>query len=171
VRICSPAWVRAQLRSSQLRLPSNNVSHKYPLPACLNGKCSQENYSHWLGRKARSLVRRDKSRGNELCTNAAYREAIHGAVVRSGGCDFYTGEELRWDLIRSYDNEASAAGRRAYKRQFALLPTVDHLDEGLAEPKFEICGWRTNDCKGDLTVEELEEFSRSFLRHRGLTSI
>jgi hypothetical protein len=78
--------------------------------------------------------------------------------------DALTGEALRWDLIRTYDNAASKAGRREYKKQFALLPTVDHLDDGLGAPKFVICGWRTNDCKGDLSADELADFCRIFLR-------
>jgi hypothetical protein len=110
-------------------------------------------------------VKRDAKRGNPTCTNDSYRQAIHAAVMAGGDRDVYTGEPLRWDLIRTYDNTESQAGRREYKQQFALLPTVDHLDEGLGEPKFAICGWRTNDCKNDLTFEELAEFCRMFLRH------
>jgi hypothetical protein len=76
--------------------------------------------------------------------------------------------------LRCIDTLAAAANVQAskrtlqrlfdYKKQYALLPTVDHLDDGLGEPKFAICGWRTNDCKNDLTIEELAEFCRMFLR-------
>ena len=37
-----------------------------------------------------------------------------------------------------------------------LLPTVDHVDPESTEADFRICGWRTNDCKNDLTITELQ---------------
>jgi hypothetical protein len=111
-------------------------------------------------------VKRDKKRGNLVCGTDSYRRAIHAAVCAGGDRDAFTDEPLRWDLIRTYDNAESKSGRRGYKKQFALLPTVDHLDDGLGLPKFAICGWRTNDCKGDLSVEELADFSHIFLKHQ-----
>src|SRR5467141_3173963 len=43
---------------------------------------------------------------------------------------------------------------RIYKARFALLPTVDHLGDGKGPADFKICGWRTNDAKGDLLLED-----------------
>lgn len=143
------------------------MPRRFPLPQCLTGKCSQEEYTHWLYGKAKAHVKRDRKRGNRVCSTDTYRCSIHAAVCDGGDNDAFTGEPLRWDLIRKYDNTHSKAGRRGYKKQFALLPTVDHLDEGLGEPKFAICGWRTNDCKGDLTVEELASFCEIFLGRMG----
>lgn len=80
--------------------------------------------------------------------------AIHNAVCASGGRDAYTGEELDWKLLSTYDNEASRDGGRKYKATFALLPTVDHVADGLGPADFKICGWRTNDAKHDLSLEE-----------------
>jgi len=108
-------------------------------------------------------VKRDQKRGNSVCNADSYRKAIHSAVCAGGHKDAFTGEELHWNLIRKYDNAKSKAGKRGYKKQFALLPTVDHLDDGLGEPKFAICAWRTNDCKGDLSVDELTVFCSVFL--------
>ena len=141
----------------------------FPLPQCLAGKCSQEDYTHWLYGKAAAHVKRDQKRGNVICTTSSYRKAIHAAVCAGGDRDAFTGEVLRWDLIRTYNNDEAAAGRREYKKRFALLPTVDHLDEGLGEPKFSICGWRTNDCKNDLTLEELTVFCRTLLDNQRQT--
>ena len=109
---------------------------------------------------------RDKKRGNLVCSTDSYRRAIHAAVATGGDRDAFTGEPLHWDLIRTYDNTDSKAGRREYKKRFALLPTVDHLDDGLSHPRFAICGWRTNDCKGDLSIDELADFCRVFLSYQ-----
>ena len=138
----------------------------FSLPSCLVGKCSQTDYTHWLYGKAAAHVKRDKKRGNPTCDTNSYRRAIHAAVCAGGDRDAFTGQLLHWNLIRRYNNTESKAGKREYKKQFALLPTVDHLDDGLGLPKFAICGWRTNDCKGDLSVEELAEFCRAFLKQQ-----
>jgi len=91
--------------------------------------------------------------------------AIHEAVTRSGGLDAYTGAALRWDLISTYDNTAAKQGERPYKKQFADMPTVDHVGDGLGAPDFVICSWRTNDCKSDLSHDELLTFCRDVLGH------
>ena len=91
--------------------------------------------------------------------------AIHAAVVDGRGVDFYTGERLAWEQISKYRNEESKARRREYKRGFYLLPTVDHIGDGLGPAAFRICSWRTNDCKNDLTHAELITFSRSVIAH------
>ena len=96
---------------------------KRSFPAFLDGTVSQESYERWLLRKAAVHVKRDRKRGH-TCAGAAYRNAIHEAVVLSGGNDAYTGEKLDWSLISTYDNDASKTGRHAYKAGFALLPTV-----------------------------------------------
>jgi len=139
---------------------------RYELPKVLEGECSQQDYTHWLYGKAAAHVKRDKKRGNTQATTEIYKTAIHKAVSEGGNSDAYTGRPLRWDLIRTYDNEESKAGKREYKKRFADLPTVDHEDDGMGEPKFKICAWRTNDCKNDLAVEELMEFCQMFLAHQ-----
>lgn len=91
--------------------------------------------------------------------------AIHQAVIESNGFDYYTGEPLAWELIRTYDNAKSKAGTRVYKKSFYLLPTVDHFGDDLTANAFKICGWRTNDCKNDLSQEELIKFCELVLTH------
>jgi hypothetical protein len=141
------------------------ASKKYALPAFLENRCPPEVYVRWLDRKAKAHIERDRKRGNTSAMREAYMLAIHEAVTASGGLDEYTGEPLAWQLISTYDNDKSKAGRREYKRTFALLPTVDHVGDGLAAPDFKICSWRSNDCKNDLSHEELLDFCRAVLTH------
>jgi hypothetical protein len=139
---------------------------KRSFPAFLDGTVSQESYERWLLRKAAVHVKRDRKRGH-TCAGAAYRNAIHEAVVLSGGNDAYTGEKLDWSLISTYDNDASKTGRHAYKAGFALLPTVDHVAADATSASFKICGWRTNDAKHDLSVDAFIDLCRAVLEHTG----
>jgi hypothetical protein len=140
-------------------------SQKYALAAFLEGRCPHAVYLRWLDRKARAHVKRDRKRGNAGANREAYMVAIHAAVLASGGLDEYTGAPLAWEQISSWDNEASRAGRRAYKKTFADLPTVDHVGDGSGSASFVMCGWRTNDCKSDLSRDEFVEFCRSVVAH------
>ncbi len=79
---------------------------KYQLPNFLNNKCDPETFEKWLERKARTHAKRDKKRGYENATRSNYKEKIYDAVEKSEGKDFYTGEELNWELIGKYDNES-----------------------------------------------------------------
>jgi hypothetical protein len=126
----------------------------FELPAFLDGVISPEAYVRWLQRKAAAHVRRDRKRWNNSASVSEYKRAIHNAVCVSGGKDAYTGEQLDWHLISTYDNDESKQGRREYKARFALLPTVDHVGDGTGPVDFKICAWRTNDAKGDLSLEE-----------------
>ena len=96
--------------------------------------------------------------------NAQYKVVIHQAVIESNGFDAYTNEQLDWSLLSQYNNEESKKYRREYKKRFALLPTVDHVGDGLGAADFKICAWRTNDCKNDLSIEELIDFCRKILK-------
>lgn len=140
--------------------PSFKKARKYALPEGLRAMTTQEIYERWLRRKAVAHVRRDKKRGNKSATNETYKLVIHQAVCASGGKDAYTLEQLDWTLLSKYNNEASQQGRRKYKAGFALLPTVDHVDDGLGPADFKICAWRTNDAKNDLTLGEFVELCR-----------
>ena len=88
------------------------MARKYELPQFLADTMSQEAYERLLRRKAQAHVKRDRQRGNEQAMGDAYRQAIHKAVVNSGGLDAYTGEELDWRQISTYDNEQSRDGGR-----------------------------------------------------------
>lgn len=108
------------------------ASRKFLLPGFLGGtSVTQQSYVRWLQRKAVAHVKRDKKRGNTTATVAAYKAAIHAAVVASGGRDHYTGEELDWSLLSTWNNDEAKHHRREYKKRFALLPSVDHVGDGL----------------------------------------
>lgn len=132
-------------------------SIRHALPQFLIGSVDPLVYERWLARKAAAHLKRDRKRGYVAITGALYRDEIHQAVLDSGGCDFYTGEELDWSLLSKYNNEESSAGRHGYKAGFALLPTIDHIESARANSGFRICGWRTNDAKHDLSHQAFIE--------------
>ena len=130
------------------------MERKYERPAFMSASTTQAAYDRWLQRKAEAHIIRDRKRGNTVGSVSSYKQAIHRAVVLSQGKDFYTGEQLNWALISTYDNEASKSGRTLYKLDFALLLSVDHYGNGLCTGDFRICAWRTNDAKSDLNHDE-----------------
>jgi hypothetical protein len=130
------------------------MPHKHTLPSFLTGKVQPQLYERWLQRKASAHVRRDRKRASPKAMVAQYKEAIHAAVLNSGGLDEYTGEHLNWPLIGTYNNDESKLHRHVYKARFALLPTVDHCGPGGTEASFRICGWAVNDAKSDLLLRD-----------------
>ena len=130
---------------------------KYQLSEEMQDLVEQKTYERWLQRKAMAHVKRDKGRGNTTATVESYKIAIHQAVCHSKGKDVYTNEELNWSLLSKYDNEESKKRGRHYKKEFALLPSVDHVGDGTGEADFKICAWRTNDAKNDLSLDEFIE--------------
>lgn len=136
---------------------------KYQLPTFLDQSIDQKAYDRWLHRKAVAHVRRDRNRGNRTATNEEYKIAIHKAVCDSGGKDAYTHEDLDWSLLSKYNNEESKKHGRNYKKQFAMLPSVDHVGDGKGPADFKICAWRTNDAKNDLSYEEFLELCRKVI--------
>lgn len=141
------------------------MPRKYELPAFLAETVPQEWYERWLRRKAKAHCLRDRKRGNKSATNEEYNRAIHRAVIESDGRDFYTGETLDWSLISTYENAQSKLDGRRYKATFALLPTVDHVNDGLGPADFKICSWRTNDAKGDLSLPEFLGLCEKVILH------
>lgn len=138
---------------------------KYQVPSFLIDVVEQAAYESWLKGRAMAHVRRDRKRGNVAATIEAYKGAIHRAVVHSAGRDHYTGEKLNWTLICKYSNMESQANGRHYKARFALLPSIDHVGDGLGEADFKICAWRTNDAKNDLTHEDFVTLCRLVVKH------
>ena len=137
---------------------------KYEIPDFLAGTVTQEQYERWMRRKAQAHVRRDRRRGNKSAIGEEYRLAIHRAVIESDGRDCYTGEDLDWSLISKYDNARSKTDGRRYKALFALLPTVDHVNDELGPVEFKICAWRTNDAKSDMSLPEFVELCERVVR-------
>ncbi len=139
------------------------TKNKYQFPDCLANQCDPLEFENWLESQARRHLKRDRKRGNANATRELYKIAIYEAVIKSEGIDVYTGKKLRWDLINTYDNDQSIAKGREYKKQFGDLPTVDHVDDGLGKPQFNICSWRVNDAKNDLTLDEFLAMCREVL--------
>jgi hypothetical protein len=134
-------------------------------------KESAKSYVDWVSQKAATHYVRDKKRGvaPENVSVADYRAAIHAAVGRSRGFDYYTNETLRWEQIGRFNNDEAAVAKddgENYKQRFHSLPTVDHAFSG-NNIKFEICSWRTNDAKNDLNLEEFHSLCRNVLEHAG----
>lgn len=142
---------------------------KFSLPHFLVNQISQESYERWLQRKAQAHVKRDRQRGNRSASGEAYRQAIHNAVIESNSLDAYTGEPLDWKLISQYDNNESKKMGKDYKKKFALLPTVDHVDDGKGPANFRICSWRTNDAKNDLNFPEFITLCKNVLKYQKAT--
>ena len=113
---------------------------------------SDKDYSDLLRKKAEAVTRRDKRRGGKYSVKEAI-EAIHEAFHRCNGFDPYDGSKLDPELLGTYDNNRSKEKGAAYKREMAMLPTVDHVT---AKPvaDFEIVSWQTNDAKGDMSPDE-----------------
>ncbi len=90
---------------------------------------------------------------------------MHAAICASQGRDYYTGEDLHWELIGTYDNEQSKADRSTYKAGLALLPTIDHvlMEDGTYD--FVVCAWRTNDAKNDMSHAEFIALCRRVVAH------
>ena len=119
---------------------------------------SDGKYSELIQRKAVAVTRRDKRRDGKYTVKQAI-EAINQAFHRCNGFDPYDGSNLNPELLGEYKNDEAKAQRAAYKRRFAMLPTVDHVK---AEPvaDFEIVSWQTNDAKGDMPPEEFIAYCR-----------
>lgn len=133
---------------------------KYELPNHLAKTVEQRKYERWLHWRAVAHVKRDRKRGNPTATVKEYKEAIHRLVVDSNGLDPYTHESLDWSLIGTYDNAKAKARGREYKARYALMPSVDHQDDGLGPANFRICSWKSNDAKSDLSYPEFLNLCR-----------
>jgi len=138
---------------------------KYQLPKFLEKRHLQADYEKWLERKARAHFNRDKKRGNTKATNEKYKIEIHRAVCECEGVDAYTGEKLDWSLLSKWDNNEAKQEKGKYKEKFALLPTVDHVGDGMGKADFKICSWRTNDAKNDLSLLEFVALCLQIISH------
>ncbi len=143
------------------------MRRKYQRPDFLNNIIDQVSYEKWLQRKSQTHYRRDKKRGNKTATGVEYKMAIHQAVIECDGKDAYTQENLSWHLLSTYDNKKSQEQGREYKKQFGLLPSVDHVGDGTGKADFKICSWRTNDSKSDLSMEEYISLCKKILKFNG----
>lgn len=138
---------------------------KYEIALFLKDVITREKYMKWLQQAAKAHLSRDKKRGNTSSTATTYKEAIHAAVSKSGGLDFYTGEELDWSLLGIYDNVKSEVDRSLYKKTLYNKPTIDHYNGSPTSEEFVICSWQLNDAKNDMSHDELIELCHRVIKH------
>lgn len=142
----------------------SNMKNYIQLPDFLKGKISLEKYQKWLKRKARAHFRRDKIRKYSGISVSKYQTSMHKAVIQSGGYDEYTGERLAWKKISKWNNEDAGESGKKYKKKYYDLPTIDH-EFIRGKLVFKICSWQTNDCKNDLSLNELIKFCKKIIKH------
>ena len=119
---------------------------------------SDKDYSDLIRKKAEAVTGCDKRRGGKYSVKEAI-EAIHQAFHRCNGFDPYDGSKLDPELLGTYSNERSKERGAAYKREMAMLPTVEHVT-AKPVPEFEIVIWQTNDAKGDMSPDEFIAYCR-----------
>ena len=122
-----------------------------------------EDYRKMLQRKGVAVTRRDKRRDGKYSVKEAI-EAIYEAFHRCNGFDPYDGSKLDPELLGTYDNNRSKEKGGAYKRELAMLPTVDHVT-AKPVPDFEIVSWQTNDAKGDMSPDEFIAYCRRVVQN------
>jgi hypothetical protein len=150
------------------------IIHKYPLPPYLSGVLSVSTYDKWLNCKADSLRTRDlrlKRPFPKTCSKAVYKQKIHAAILASGGKDPYTGDALRWGLVRAWNNKKEALLRLGpaadvFSKDYFLMPTVDHCDPYAGELNFEICSWIVNSSKTLMNPQEYVGLCRKVAKNR-----
>jgi hypothetical protein len=140
-------------------------SKKYPPPDFVLVLTDIATYEKWLEKRANEVRQRDVKRGKPFALNGSvemYKECIHAAVCACGGCDPYTGERLRWDLIGTW---YSGKEKILFAKKYYLLPTVDHIDPDAGELRLEICSWLINTSKNLLAPADFVEMCRNVSAH------
>jgi len=136
---------------------------KFKRPTFLEGIVKEETYVSWLTNRAKAHVVRDRKRFHDKQISVSdYKERIHSAVIKSKGKDQYTNEPLAWEKILSYHNKMDLTERR----KLLDAPSVDHDFKGEGIFNFKICSRKTNSCKNDLSVSELINFCKTFLKNQ-----
>lgn len=152
-------------------LPLHGVGHIkiYVPPPFLTDICTQKIYERWLDVHAENLYVRDRDQHRPYAlasSKSQYKMTIQRAVYASGLNDPYTGERMKWELMGTWDIVKGHGQPDSYKKEYYLLPTVDHTDPWADSLEFEICSWRINCCKGGLTPDEFVGVCRKVGEYR-----
>ena len=115
-----------------------------------------ENYTNWLTKRSKSLMRHDRKKGNTVHPIGHYRQALHTAMIRSQGFDEYSGEPINWSL--AFTNRNGKVGAKS-RRKFSDAPSVDHITGGGLGVA--ICRDDTNTAKGCMTPADLHAFCKA----------
>jgi hypothetical protein len=154
--------------------PANEPSvtpANYLLPPFLEGILSLKVYKNWLDHRSDELFTRDKRRKCEYALNgskALYKQAIHQAVMTKGRTDPFTGDTLRWNLVGTWAHTKKELENMdsAQRKQFSLLPVVDHTDPYADTLELEICSWQINYCKSSSTPAEFVALCKKVLDYQ-----
>jgi hypothetical protein len=144
-------------------------ARSYPVPSFLTEQgISQHTYGKWLDKVTAAITKRDRVRLKPaIIMPAVVRSAVHNAVCDGGDKDYYTGEPLDWRLLQHFNLEPTRADKANHYR----APSVDHYVLSATNPVFRICSLRTNKCKSDYSLQELEDFCKKFLAHQSSTMV
>jgi hypothetical protein len=140
----------------------------YP-PPYMKDQITDSWYRRWIARKGKYIIAQDRERKRPCVKGATaqrYKQLIHTEVLERGHYDPFTGESLRWDLVCQWDDTKAKTQDKAFFETFALLPSVDHIDPYAQEIAFEICSWRINRCKNNLTAQEFVALCRKIVVYR-----
>lgn len=138
----------------------------YPLPPFLDNILSQSFYLDFINIRALRMYERDKGLKRLCAINSSkelYKEAIHKAITQTGLYDPYTGDEMHYDLLLTWNQNRAHSEGYAYRVQFMLMPTVDHKDPESEILDFEICSWQVNTCKNDLNVTDFISYCKKIV--------
>lgn len=139
----------------------------YFLPEYLEGRCLLAEFRKWMFMKAETLLIRDRRIKRPYALNGhmlLYKQLLYEASIY-GEFDPFTGEALRWELIRTWDPTKKNPDASNFKK-YALLPTADHIDPASDVLKLEICSWKINTCKGNLNPWEFIELCKKVINYK-----
>lgn len=146
-----------------------------PLPPCLKGKLTVEQYNKWLWEQATSIFnreRRDIARGKLKARLFQTREELaarlhtHTMMV-SNGRDYYTDGVLDWPALKKRLNAGLPTTPPRSRLEMSLAcnrPTFDHL-EGQTKPRFRLCAASTNHAKCYLSKKQFVGMCKKVAAH------
>ena len=145
---------------------------RFSLPDFLIGIVSEIILNHWIDERGKSLRKRDLK--NKKCFASSYsrmdyKNKIYEAILKTGLFDPYTGDKIDYSLICKWNSKLAEEGKLEYKKLFAMLPSVDHKDPDATVLEFEICTWKTNECKSNFNPEEFIAFCSKVLSNNIFT--
>jgi|GEM_PF-774403 hypothetical protein len=149
-------------------MPNPTIPEIYFPPSFVKAAITDVQYRTWLTRKAKYIIAEDRSRKRPCVKNATerlYKELIHKAVNQGGQFDPFTGETLQWELVCTWDDSNVKNLDESVFKKYALLPTVDHADPYGRSIDFEICSWKINRSKNNLTPQEYVALCKRIVGH------